>query len=375
MSYKSYKVKKGDTLQRIAEIFQTTAKALREYHNLHCELSNLLPGENMIPSHIKEILIREEEVIQDGLVKNQNQFSLETGGKYEVEIKNALFIKDDLISTNETENLWEFSKNSNGIEITITDKKILKSTAQLQPLLEIINTINKSTDHLQLALNKDNTIREVLNKTEILEKWEEIKFKYVKFHEMQDDFVKIIVEQYDKAFQNITNHIKENLLYQVILFPSGTLKHPVLYPMSLKNNIVVNSLLFPENNIAYDWKYTSKETKDHFVFSLTAEAPFNKLQHFKELYEKGYKSILHASFSPVFILESKYFYNKKTLKLENAIIYAKEQMSKELLYIVRYKLSLISHDESTENFVEMNEEECKPVKIFNEELKSRFLFD
>ena len=342
MSHKIYKLKKGDTLQSVAEELQISVSALRDYHNKYCDLEYLIPREDKIPSHIKGIIISDKDITIDDKLKNIHCFSLYTNSKYEIGIKNVLLVNNETISENESKNIWNFSEINGCIDLNIIKKNILKSNVQLKPLLDIIMMINESTDHLKLALDVNNNIIEVLNKNEILEKWEEIKLNKIKFYEFKDEFIKIIVKQYDHAFKNITSHIQKNLLYQLIFFSCAKLKYPCLYPQLLKRQIVVNSLLFPEKNIIYDLKYTSKETKEYLLFNLTTEVPSTSLNHFKEIYEKGYSKLIKTAFSPTFIIESSYFFNKKNNKLEKAIIYVKEQMNKDLMYIAQYTLTNIS---------------------------------
>lgn len=376
MNHKVYKIQKGDTLHSIAEKFQLSTEALRTYHNLHCELSDLLSGEEKLPRHLEIILFPAGQITGGDKFKINTPLSFGHKEEYKIEIKNLFLVKNDPMSENQTESIWEISENKNAqVDIQVKDKKIHKYDTQLKTLIEVINKINESSDHLQIALNKDGTIQSVLNKNEILERWEEIKFQDVKFSEMQDDFVKIIVEQYNKAFQNISKLIKENMLYQVVFCPKNDLRYPVLYTQPLKKNIEVNSLIFPQKNIYYDWSYTGKEEKEYIQFSLQADVPSTRLQHFKELYEKGYAAMLQSPFNPEFKIEGKYMFHKQTGKLKQAYVYVKEQMSKELLYIVQYKITRISSDEPENTKPNIKDETIPPNEEKPKAFTSRFLFD
>ena len=54
-----YKVKKGDTLQLIAEKLQISVNDLRHYHNMRCELWELL--EQKLTSKTERIIVPSEE--------------------------------------------------------------------------------------------------------------------------------------------------------------------------------------------------------------------------------------------------------------------------------------------------------------------------
>lgn len=375
MNHKIYKIKKGDTLYNIAEKFGISPDELRTYHNIHCELEDLLPDEERLPRHIKVILLPADQLTLAEKFKQNIHFSFGEKEEYKIEIKNLFLVKNDPMSENETENIWKISENKNAhVDIQVTEKKINKSDSQLKALIDVLNKINESSDHLLIALNKDGTIQGVLNTKEIWDKWEEIKFQDIKFHEMQDDFVKIMVEQYNIAFQNLSKHIKENLLYQVVFCPKNAFSYPVSHSQLLKN-IEISSLIFPQKNIYYDWFYTSVEEKEDIKLSLQAEVTPVHLQQFKELYEKGYAVMLQSPFEPEFKIEGRYFFSKQTGKLKQAHIYAKEQMSKELLYMVQYKITRISSDEPQNTNPDEQEETVLPKAEKTKPYNDRFFID
>ncbi|CVK17208.1 LysM domain-containing protein [Apibacter mensalis] len=375
MKHKIYPVKKGDTLQNIAEKFQISVTVIREYHNLYCELTDLLVGTEKIPNHVKKILLPAEQLTEKEKLIITNHFSFAEESEYKVEIKNVLLVNDEPISENETENTWKISENNLCAHVDITNKKIRKSTAQIRALIEIINKINESTNHLELALNKDGTIQEVVNKQEIWKKWEEIKFQDIKLIELQDDFVKIIIEQYDQVFKNITKAINMNMLYQIVFCPRSDLRYPVLYPQILKKNVSVNSQIFPQINIQFDWSYTSKENNEYLEFSLFAAVPATELQHFNELYKKEYADRLQSKFMPAFKIESQYFFHKKTEKFVKAILYVKEQMSEKLKYVAQYKITGLFDEEPEENNPSTEENNDNAPNVTPKPFISKFLLD
>ncbi|MCO6565557.1 MAG: hypothetical protein J6581_08975 [Apibacter sp.] len=161
--------------------------------------------------------------------------------------------------------------------------------------------------------------------------------------------MKIIIEQYDQVFKNITKAINMNMLYQIVFCPRSDLRYPIIYPQLLKKNILINSQIFPQRNIQFDWSYTSKENNEYLEFSLFSAVPASELQHFNELYKKEYADKLQSKFMPAFKIESQYFFHKKTEKFVKAILYVKEQMSEKLKYVAQYKITGLFDEEPEEN--------------------------
>lgn len=221
MSYNKYKIEKGDTLSKIASKFGISPNQLREYHNRYCSLDDLLSGNEKLPKHLKEILLPEGQLTYKEKVEKSldTHFSLGKEKQYKIEIDNSFFIKKNLMSQNQTESVWEISEENNNAYIKVQDTQIIKYNSQLKDLMDLVKEINKSSDYLVIALNSDGTMGEVINKKEIIDKWEAIKFEKIKQAELQDDFVKILIEQYNQAFEKITPYIRQNMLYQLIFCP------------------------------------------------------------------------------------------------------------------------------------------------------------
>ena len=76
MKYKTYKIQKGDTLESISKKLDISLFELRDFHNNHCELDNLIADK--LPSHVKEILyLPSSEITRQNLteLKKENSFS------------------------------------------------------------------------------------------------------------------------------------------------------------------------------------------------------------------------------------------------------------------------------------------------------------
>lgn len=77
MNHKTYKIQKGDTLENISKRLDSTPYELRNFHNTHCELNDLIADK--LPSHLKEILyLPASEITSQNLteLKKENSLSL-----------------------------------------------------------------------------------------------------------------------------------------------------------------------------------------------------------------------------------------------------------------------------------------------------------
>lgn len=59
MNHKTYKIQKGDTLESISKKLDITPFELKNFHNNHCELKDLIGSK--IPKHLNFILLPAQE--------------------------------------------------------------------------------------------------------------------------------------------------------------------------------------------------------------------------------------------------------------------------------------------------------------------------
>ncbi len=345
MKHQTYKLKRGDTLESIARELGISPEEIRSFHNRYCEMQDLMGPQ--IPRHLTRIIIPGNHSGQSSGEKLPVTLSLGEASRYKIGIQNSFYLKGEPMNQNTTENIWEIHEDSaaRSLSVQVTDKKILKYDPQLKQLMDIISKINEASDHLHLQFNKEKTIWEVLNKQEIWNRWEKIKFEEIKLPEMQDEYLQMIVKQYDEVFQNIQKNTAENILYQLLFLQVSTITCPVEYPRRLVKDRRVNSLIFPMKYIFYDLNYKSYWENEQLIVSVHSEVrPDTLIQSFGEEYKKGYSSFVDSPFSFGFTIEGKYAYDKETGILLDALIYIKEQASREVFYLAKYRFSLLKEE-------------------------------
>ena len=57
--HRTYKIRKGDTLQSVADALGIDAQELRRYHNIYCELPDLIEAD--FKSHLKLLILAPEK--------------------------------------------------------------------------------------------------------------------------------------------------------------------------------------------------------------------------------------------------------------------------------------------------------------------------
>ena len=214
---------------------------------------------------------------------------------YKIEIDTTLHLMHKQVSNSQSENIWKISQNpDNSVQIDVLDRKVLKMDAQMRPLMEIIEKINHTTDRLALILNDDLTVKEVTNTANILKRWEQIKFEHLRVHELEDPHFVNIVNAYNDEFENLTNSIHLNILYQLFFYPKGKMQYPVTTPQLVSKNNKTISQLLPQQFVYYNLLYASRIEDDKIRIDCFAEAPVNWLkQNIKEDYLKN-RGALHT---------------------------------------------------------------------------------
>lgn len=273
-------------------------------------------------------------------------FNWDNNSKYKIEIATTLFFMGKPVSDNKTESIWQvsFIESDNTIHLDVVDKKNIKLDSQIKPLMEIIDQINKTTNSLELKLDKNKTIERVSNLKPILKKWETVKFEDLKFHQLADDHFNQIIRAYDFDFNNLHDSLKNNVLYQLFFYPQGLVKYPIQSTQIIATNKKTNSQLFPQHSVFYDLMYKSKIENEKIIVSCFTglNEKFDKKLIMLD-YEKNYASLLSSSFSYKFLIEGQYTHSMQG-QLEKAVIYIKEQASSELYYVSQYNFTLLNED-------------------------------
>lgn len=168
-----YKVKKGDTLQSIAEKFQISVNDLRHYHNMRCELWELL--EQKLTSKTERIILPPEEELatlqghQQAVLKEQERPSRYLDKKFyakDYKVKEVVIISDKEVKTDYSLSLQmeKAEKGWSAIVNTTYEEADTKFT-------ELATACMQAMQPLKYHLSINGGITNIENHREIIERF------------------------------------------------------------------------------------------------------------------------------------------------------------------------------------------------------------
>lgn len=270
---------------------------------------------------------------------NSFKYAWYRNGKYSVNVKSYLTLGNGKANETETEEIWEIIPGEyKHIEIFISGKKYIHFDAQMKPFYEILDQVNKATENLSLLLNEDKTIDKIENEAVIIEKWEEIKRKELRFLQLVKDSYNEIINIYDKEFQRIDDNIKTNLLYQILFYPFPNIGVNFTHEGEFKEREFL-STLFPGEKIVYETNYQFVDNKDKFQMNILGKLK-SHTGDFNEIYAQNYQKALNIPLEYDLMMEGEYIYNLDSV-LSEIVFHVKEKLNEKMLYVCRYHIQLI----------------------------------
>ena len=271
---------------------------------------------------------------------NSFKYAWYRNGKYSVNVKSYLTLGNGKANETETEEIWEIIPGEyKHIDILISDKKYIRFDAQMKPFYEILDKVNKATENLALLLSEDKTIEKIENEAEIIEKWEEIKRKELRFLQLVKESYNEIINIYDKEFQRIDDNIKANLIYQILFYPFPNTGVNFTNEGQFKEREFL-STLFPGEKIVYDTNYQFVDNKDKFQMNIEGKLK-SHTGDFDEIYANNYQKALNIPLEYDLMLEGEYIYNLDSV-LSEIVFHVKEKLNEKMLYVCRYHIQLIT---------------------------------
>jgi len=271
---------------------------------------------------------------------NSFKYAWYRNGKYSVNVKSYLTLGNGKANETETEEIWEIIPGEyKHIDILISDKKYIRFDAQMKPFYEILDKVNKATENLALLLSEDKTIEKIENEGEIIEKWEEIKRKELRFLQLVKESYNEIINIYDKEFQRIDDNIKANLIYQILFYPFPNTGVNFTNEGQFKEREFL-STLFPGEKIVYDTNYQFVDNKDKFQMNIKGKLK-SHTGDFDEIYANNYQKALNIPLEYDLMLEGEYIYNLDSV-LSEIVFHVKEKLNEKMLYVCRYHIQLIT---------------------------------
>ncbi|MFB9110647.1 LysM peptidoglycan-binding domain-containing protein [Flavobacterium gyeonganense] len=216
--HRTYKVKKGDTLESVSLELGIAASELRRYHNIYCEIPDLIEAD--FKRHLEFLILapeKSEAEILEAEVKTKQKVSLgkeyklpflpqEISKEYKVQYTTEV---GDQIDTIEMEvgvkwlasdknkfHLFEIRRQSihinNEIPDTVMDELAAKTAEVLYPLEIVVDESGKWID--------------VHNYSEIINRWEGVKTEILDYYE--GEVIQIYIDHTECALENIDTLLK-----------------------------------------------------------------------------------------------------------------------------------------------------------------------
>ena len=187
---------------------------------------------------------KENEIVN--LIYTNSDFPV----RYKIEQKTLLTVNENTVNEVNVEIIWRidrWDKNEKGYVISIFSEKHESSSplGQMKSLLEFFSKFNEPTTHLLIQLNEKGEPIEILNQTEVFDKW-----LYLRDGELSDfkkiEETNLILTEGDKDFIDVLPIVLKSLYYVFFLTP-------VYGPKSSSNSkykkLNLNSTLFEKNEV------------------------------------------------------------------------------------------------------------------------------
>ncbi|KQT16981.1 hypothetical protein ASG31_11485 [Chryseobacterium sp. Leaf404] len=346
--YIKYEIKDGDTLGSIAAANSLKIEELVNFHNLYCGTTNFILGDKF-PIHLQFVLLqrRTEKDEIELLAKTEYQKK----ARYRCEQFNTTRVEDRITFHCNTKKEYEFEKDSAKAEARVKLKEYLYkiNPENLSPAIEAVKELEFDKENVVLSLNKNNTIKEVINFEEIKKKWNSFKPKlssskfYSQIEKINSKAAEDILKGGQLEFESESNLRKtydKQLLFHVLFNDYDAHK-------KREKSAVLKfiSQIFVNIPLEIELQHSVIREDDYFVEyrtvgTLLREKIDNRV--LEEQYNKFYRPIIEYSFS-----EYNYEYrirrmvDKKTGFIINATAFMKEEVKNNYQFVTQFDLKKI----------------------------------
>lgn len=344
-----YEIQKGDTLESIAEKYKITITELINLHNQHCGTTNFIIG-NKLPIHLQYMFLEEksEDEKAKALMHTEGK-EFKQKARYRCEQFNTTKIEDRISFHCNTKKEYTVERDLLQAKVILKEYLYKINPENLSLAIEAVKELEFDKENVVFNLNKDNTIKEVVNFSEIKEKWESFKPKlassefYRQVDEINSKAAEDIIKGGGLEFENESNLRKtydKSLLYHLLFNDFDAHKKRE------KNDILkFISQIFVNIPIELELQHSIIKEDDYFVEYRTVGTLLrNKIDNnvLEDQYNQFYKPIIEYSFS-----EYNYDYrirrmvDKKTGMIVNASAMMKEEVKNNYQFITQFDLKQI----------------------------------
>lgn len=340
MEFIKYIIKKGDTLQSIAEKEKMSTKDLIDFHNANNPITQSITGDHL-PIHLKYIFLPPKAVREAEEKKKQEFKDFERKTRYRCEQVNTSKINGSLVHFLQ-QNFQYVVKNhykNNKFFVGLEDHHFDFNPTYLNPSFAFISKTEFIKNQVFFSISeKDGRLAEISNKKEINESWQE--FKKNEFY--NDEFIIQLMKtnqhavnellamgdrQFDIDYELMEEEYRRNLLY-FTLFD----KFLVERIENIKNEqFDFMSTLVPPIIIPLEFRYDKISEEDNIIkFRKVGTAQLNDklISEIRQKYDEIHKPGIKFNFTE-YKLEFRVRgeWNTETKIIENADLFIIEQIA------------------------------------------------
>lgn len=327
MEYSKYQVKRGDTLESIAEKYQMTGKELLAFHNSHSPVTQQFFG-NHLPIHINTVIIPLQKNKEEK--KDIDYTVFEQKNRYRTEQLNITRIEDDIKTYSQLKKEYEVKLNlsQHWAEIKLCDFFYEFNPPALSRVFDFVSEVDYIRNDCLVEINKLGRFSKIIDKFKLKKNWEQ--FKKNRLNEIE--FIKVVkqtkpqeyvrlMQEGDLQFSDQYNDEKDynrDLFYLTLLD-----KYLYNHDENMESEeYTYQSQLFPDVFVPMTVRYDVLKKEDDLITIRkvweTVESE-ELLEKVTKGYEKYHQPLIKYKFSEYRLdMRNLFTYNLKTKILEKA---------------------------------------------------------
>lgn len=349
MDYTKYEIQKKDTLESIAKKHKISVNELVDFHNSKASLTHQFFGDN-IPFHVEELFV---PLIKDEGKENDILADVTHKARYRCEQLNTTKVENNISFHCNTKKEYTLEKDvlANKAKVSLKEYLYKINPENLSLAIEATKDLEFEKENALFQLNKNNEIIEVLNFSQIKNKWDDFKPNlknstfYKEIEKINSNAAKDIIIGGGLEFENEQNLRKtydKSLFYHVVFNDFDA------YKTREKNDILkFISQIFVNIPIELELQHSITREDDYFIEYRTVGTLLkNKIDNniLEEQYNQFYKPIIEYGFTEyLYEYRIRRMVEKKTNLIVNAVAFMKEEVKNNYQLITQFDLKQIDY--------------------------------
>lgn len=352
MEYIQYEIQKGDTLESIAKMHNTTVEELIRFHNDRCGATQMIRNE-VWPPYFSSIYIINPEAgvyMANPLSKvspyiNTFVYDRKDSRLYDIHIKTTVIFLGREISENETAMQWnvDFNTPQHGyLNKKETGRKSSGSFPEIKIVSTVLGALNEASDNLLFRLDSTGGIEAVVNNNEVQKRWKAIKEERLTTEALNIPELAAMFKVCDEEFADLHTSLQDNLLYTLFFIPTGKIAQSKDETFTYLSDNKVLSQFFQPAFIPYSLQYHATEEDGNIKLHLISNTDKEQLMpQFEKTFKEKYAEISQIPQDFDYTIEGYYQYSNEGL-LQQGKIFVREQVNLNCFYTATYEFKLIN---------------------------------